>query len=64
LAEALADTTLSPLVQAKVDAIFNQAKADSEEIVAALAANSPPVEPPVEEPPVEEPPVEEPPVTP
>ncbi len=42
LADALAGITLPAQVQAKVDAIFTQAKADSDKIVAAIAANSPP----------------------
>ncbi len=52
LAEALAGTTLPPAVQAKVDALFAQATENSGKIVAAIEANQPPVEPPVEEPPV------------
>lgn len=41
LADALANVKLSPADQAKVDAIFTQATANSQGIVDALAANVP-----------------------
>ena len=47
LADALAGITLPAQVQAKVDAIFVQAKADSDKIVQAVNANTPPVVAPV-----------------
>ena len=42
LADALAGTTLPPAVQAKVDAIFATAEANSAKIDTALSANVPP----------------------
>ena len=42
LADALAGTTLPPAVQAKVDAIFNQASQNAAKIDTALDANVPP----------------------
>ncbi len=42
LADALAGTTLPPAVQAKVDAIFNQAEINRQKIADALNSNVPP----------------------
>ncbi len=41
LADALAGTTLPPAVQAKVDAIFNQAEINRQKIADALNATTP-----------------------
>lgn len=41
LADALSGASLPPAVQAKVDAVFNQASASANKIVEALAANTP-----------------------
>lgn len=42
LADALSGVTLPPPVQAKIDAIWNQAKANADELDTAIAANTPP----------------------
>lgn len=47
LADALANTTLPPDVQAQVDAIFATAEANKAALAGALAANTPPTPPPV-----------------
>lgn len=45
LADALANTTLPPDVQAKIDAVFSGAEANKAKLAAALAANTPPAPP-------------------
>lgn len=55
LADALSGATLSPAVQAKVDAVFNGLVAHVADVDAAIVANTPEA-PPVDPPPVDPPP--------
>lgn len=53
IAELLAGEIVPPALQAKIDAVFTEAKGVADEIQVAIDENTPPVEPPPVEPPVD-----------